>query len=338
VIDTSKRYGDERQAVFRKAVAEGRVDKGMPSWRGVLSDERLAEVWAFLETIQARRVRTSKPAPSAVPASSTRVGRDATLKPMDLQLNGKHVLVTGGSRGIGLACVETFLNEGCHVTAVTSARTSDTAALHSLGNAHAGRLTTLSADLAEESGQQSLADTLVAADIVVNNAGAIPGGGLDAIDSAAWHRAWDLKVFGYINLTRQALAAMTARGHGVIVNVIGIAGVDPRYDYLCGSAGNAALVAFTKAVGGHASRQGVRVLGVNPGPTRTERLMALYRARALERFGDAERWQELLAHLPFGRPAEAQEMADLVVYLASAGASYLSGVVVDADGGGMYVG
>lgn len=129
---------------------------------------------------------------------------------------------------------------------------------------------------------------------------------------------------------------MTARKDGVIVNVIGFAGAAPKYDYLCGSTANAALIAFTRAVGAHSAMQGVRVLGVNPGPTKTERLAKLYRERAAAKFGDAERWGELVSHLPFGRPALPEEMADLVVYLASARASYLSGVVVDADGGGMY--
>jgi NAD(P)-dependent dehydrogenase (short-subunit alcohol dehydrogenase family) len=255
---------------------------------------------------------------------------------MDLRLHGKNVLITGGSRGIGLACAESFLAEGCRVTIVGHDEDSVAAALRTLDETHAGRADGLSVDLGRDEGLGMLADRITAADIVVNNAGAIPGGGLDSVDDATWRRAWDLKVYGYINVARRALPAMTERGHGVIVNVIGIAGVDPRYDYLCGSAANAALVAFTKAVGAHSTARGVRVLGVNPGPTRTERLMSLYKARAQERFGDESRWPEMLAHLPFGRPTEAQEIADLVVFLASPRASYLSGVVVDADGGGMY--
>jgi 3-oxoacyl-[acyl-carrier protein] reductase len=144
-------------------------------------------------------------------------------------------------------------------------------------------------------------------------------------------------MFGYVDLTRMALAPMMERGAGVIVNVLGIAGANPRYDYVCGSTANAGLMAFTKSVGAHSSRRGVRVVGVNPGPTETERLVKLFSTRAQVSLGDASRWPELLADLPFGRPATADEMADLVVFLASARASYLSGLVVDADGGAMYL-
>jgi len=122
----------------------------------------------------------------------------------------------------------------------------------------------------------------------------------------------------------------------VIVNVIGIAGVMPRQDYIFGATANAALVAFTQAVGVHATTRGVRVVGVNPGPCTTERLEKLYRGRAQSAFGDASRWKELLGTLPFGRASEPEEMADLVAFLASARASYLSGVVIDADGGARY--
>lgn len=255
---------------------------------------------------------------------------------MDLRIKDKSVLVTGGSRGIGLACAELFLEEGCHVTIVGHDPDSVSSSTRRLNQACPGRVEGIDLDLGNANDIELLAGRLESADIVVNNAGAIPGGGLDNVDEAAWRKAWDLKVYGYINAVRQALPAMMERGHGVVVNVIGIAGSEPRYDYLCGSVANAALAAFTKAVGGHSTTRGVRVVGVNPGPTQTDRLVSLYRARAVERFGDAERWRETLTHLPFGRPTQPQEIADLVVYLASGRASYISGVVIDADGGGMY--
>lgn len=128
---------------------------------------------------------------------------------------------------------------------------------------------------------------------------------------------------------------MMERGSGVIVNVIGIAAEMPRYDYLCGATVTLRVDVY-RAVGAHATSRGVRVVGVHPGPTETDRLVELYKARAKEKFADESRWQEMLQHLPFGRAAYASEMADLVVFLASERASYLSGVVVDADGGARY--
>src|SRR6185295_14402214 len=99
-------------------------------------------------------------------------------------------------------------------------------------------------------------------DILVNNAGDIPGGSLDRIDEATWRHAWELKVFGYINLTRRIYAHMKARGHGVIINDIGAAG--ERYDanYIAGSTGNAALMAFTRALGGKSLDDNIRVVGI----------------------------------------------------------------------------
>lgn len=255
---------------------------------------------------------------------------------MDLGLAGKSVLITGGSRGIGLASASLFRLEGAKVTIVGRDPGSVDMALSQLENGEGPEAVGRVADLGTAGGRHSIMEDLRASDVLVNNAGAIPGGGLERVGADAWREAWDLKIYGYIDLIRDVLPTMTARGHGAIVNVIGIAGANPGYDYLCGSVANAALIAFTKATGAYSARQGVRVVGVNPGPTQTDRLVKLYRARAEEKFGDGERWREMLSHLPFGRAAFAEEMADIVVYLASARASYLSGTVLDADGGAMY--
>lgn len=255
---------------------------------------------------------------------------------MELHLNGKSVIITGGTRGIGLACAEGFVTEGCKVTIIGRDRGAADDAIEQLKGRGAQAVDAIDLDLSVPEQLTQLVPHLSSADILVNCAGAIPGGGLTSIDEATWRRAWDLKVFGYINTTRIALDAMMARCSGVIVNIIGIAGAAPRYDYICGSTGNAALIAFTKAAGAEAARHGARVVGINPGPTLTDRLQTLYRARAQARFGDEDRWQEFLKHLPFGRATEAREIADLVVFAASPRASYLSGLVIDTDGGAMY--
>lgn len=255
---------------------------------------------------------------------------------MDLRIAGKSAVITGGSAGIGLACARLFAEEGCNVTLVARTESKLRDAASQIEREFRVRATTLCLDLSQSSAQESLASHAKDADILVNNAGAIPGGGLDLIDDTKWRTSWELKLFGYIDLSRRVLPVMKARKSGVILNIIGYAGAAPRYDYLCGSTANAALIAFTRAVGAHSSMHGVRVLGINPGATKTERLAKLYRERAVDRFGDPERWNELVDHLPFGRPALPEEIADLTVYLSSARASYLSGVVVDADGGAMY--
>jgi 3-oxoacyl-[acyl-carrier protein] reductase len=140
-------------------------------------------------------------------------------------------------------------------------------------------------------------------------------------------------VFGYINLTRHVYADMRARAHGVIINVIGMAGETPKSHYVAGSAGNAALMAFTTAVGAEAIDFGVRVVGVNPGLTLTERLLYMQKIRAKETYGEESRWRELTAHLPYGRPANPEEVANLVAFLASDRASYINATVIPVDGG-----
>jgi NAD(P)-dependent dehydrogenase (short-subunit alcohol dehydrogenase family) len=169
--------------------------------------------------------------------------------------------------------------------------------------------------------------------VLVNNAGDIPAGSLDDLDEAAWRAGWDLKVFGYIGLTRHYLSKMRARRRGVIINIIGTAGERPIPVYLSGSMGNASLMSFTVALGAASPEHGVRVLGVNPGPVLTDRVVKISRKRAQQLLGDEERYTELLKKNPFGRPASVDEIAASVVFLASDLASYTSGTIVTIDGG-----
>ena len=255
---------------------------------------------------------------------------------MNLNLHHKKVLITGGSKGIGYACAELFLAEGAQVIIVSRQANSIDQAIKVLQKKYGQQVTGHTVDLSAPDAVKKMSQLMVGVDILVNNAGAIPGGGLDAIDDERWRQAWDLKVYGYINTIREVLPKMVERKSGVIINIIGMAGAAPSYDYVCGSMANASLITFTKAVGGYSSKSGVRVLGVNPGPTETDRLIKLYKERAKYQLGDEDKWRDLLPNLPFGRPAKPEEIANLVVFLASDKASYLSGLVIDADGGAMY--
>ena len=140
-------------------------------------------------------------------------------------------------------------------------------------------------------------------------------------------------MFNYINLSREYFRRMRARGSGVIVNLTGIGGdlLDPTY--IAGGVGNAAMAAFTKSLGSNSHKVGVRVVGVNPGACATERYERLARTKAQERYGDADRWQEATAMLPFGRPATPDEIAAAVVFLASPLSSYTTGAILTIDGG-----
>ena len=169
---------------------------------------------------------------------------------MDLHLRGKRVLITGASKGIGAAAAEAFAEEGCHLMLAARNGEQLKAVAERLRGAHQIDATAHVVDLRNPADIARLVKDAADIDILVNNAGDIPGGSVDKIDEPTWRHAWELKVFGYINITRAIYAQMKTRGHGVIVNDIGVAGEKFDANYICGSAGNAALMAFTRALGG----------------------------------------------------------------------------------------
>jgi len=216
---------------------------------------------------------------------------------MDLGLRGRKALVTGASKGIGRACAEALAEEGCDVVLVArTAADLETVRAKIVGQ-HNVAVRHYPLDLSDSRNVDKLAEECADTEILINNAGAIPGGNIDGIDEARWRAAWDLKVFGYVNMTRRFYALMRERKKGVIINIIGAAGENPDFDYVAGSSGNASLMAFTRAMGGTAPRDGLRVLGINPGPVLTDRLITLMhprrdpvrRRRALDRIHEATR-------------------------------------------------
>jgi short-subunit dehydrogenase len=188
---------------------------------------------------------------------------------MNLGLSGKRVLITGSSKGIGLACARAFAAEGCDVTLVGRDPTTLATAANAIRAEAQVRVTSIAADLSQVSERERLHAAMPEVDVLVNNAGAIPGGRLQDIPIARWQAAWDLKVMGYIHLCQLYLPGMEARRAGVMLNIIGMAGQAPRMGYICGGVGNAALIAFTQALGGATQAMGERVLGINPSATRT---------------------------------------------------------------------
>ncbi len=255
---------------------------------------------------------------------------------MDLQLQGKRVLITGGSKGIGLAIAQAFAAEGAKPILVSRMRANLDHATQVIKEQFKVQVEVVESDLSQPNSAIALYQQVGEVDVLVNNAGAIPGGNIHDVGEEKWRQAWDLKLYSYINLTRAFLPSMEKRGSGVIANIIGMAGAAPRYEYICGSAANAALIAFTQALGGGSVRDGVRVFGINPSPTRSDRMQGMLQQQATSKLGDASRWHELTLGLPFGRLAEPDEMAKLTVFCASPLCGYLSGSVINVDGGQMF--
>jgi NAD(P)-dependent dehydrogenase (short-subunit alcohol dehydrogenase family) len=253
---------------------------------------------------------------------------------MDLQLAGKTALITGGSKGIGRATAEVLAGEGCNVILVARDPSTLDEAAAAIRTKRQVNVRTIAADLSSDAAIRRVAAEAGELDILVNNAGAIPPGDVLSVDDARWRQAWDLKVFGYISFCRVIYGQMKARKSGVIINVIGAAGESFPTNYIAGAAGNASLMAFTRALGKGAPADGLRVVAINPGPVETDRLVMLRRAESQEKFGDPERWRELTAGMPFGRAASPAEIGNAVAFLASPMSGYTTGTVLTINGGG----
>ena len=264
---------------------------------------------------------------------------------MDLQLKGKHVLITGGSKGIGLACAQGFLAEGARVSLVS--RSQDNLDLgsrklarwlseHGAADA-AGLVAIFAADLKDPDAAVAALDSAEQAcgpvDILVNSAGAARRVGPDDLTPEAWHDSMDAKYFTYIHMLDPVVKRMGRRGSGVIVNVIGAGGKVASPTHLSGGAANAALMLVSAGLAAAYGPKGVRVNAVNPGLTLTERLKEGMSADAkLANMSIDEAMKRANERLPLGRFAKPEEIADAVVFLASPRASYITGAILAMDG------
>jgi len=236
---------------------------------------------------------------------------------MDLELKEKVALVTGASRGIGRAIARGLAAEGARVA--LCARDKAT-------------LETAAREIARE--KTGAEPFIVAGDLVVNNAGAIRGGDFFAIPDAQWAGDWSLKLLGYIRMARAVFPLMRAQGGGRIVNVVGAAARNPTTGYLPGGVANAGLVNFTKGLADLGAPHGILATAVSPAATATERWEGLIAQQAAAAGKPVEQYRaEAMAAYPLKRIARPEDIADLVCFLASARASFLTGICITVDGG-----
>lgn len=257
---------------------------------------------------------------------------------MELGLRGRTAVVTGASMGIGLAIARALAAEGVELT--IAARSADRLRQHAdaLAEAYGVTVHPYAADLSSAEAVAELAafafERLGRADILVNNAGAIPGGPIDSLDDETWQRAYDLKLWGYLRLSKALLPGMKAHGRGVIINIIGNAGKRPTAGYIAGGIANAGLMNFTAALAQDAGPFGVRVVAINPGPTRTERMEQLLQRQSIDRRIPLDELRANAARdIPLRRVAEAEDVANLAAFLASDRAAMITGCTIPVEGG-----
>jgi NAD(P)-dependent dehydrogenase (short-subunit alcohol dehydrogenase family) len=251
---------------------------------------------------------------------------------MDLGLTDKTVIITGGSKGIGLACARLFVAEGARLGITSRSSANVERACAALPNAF-GLAADLTSAAAAEEMVEAMARRLGPTDVLVNCAGAAQRTPPDELTPARWKAAMEAKFFSYIHVIDPMVKRMAARGSGAIVNVIGNGGKVASAIHLAGGAANAALMLATAGLAAAYAGRGVRVVGLNPGLTNTERVEEGLRAdAALHGISEQEALQHSLRRIPIGRMAEPEEIANAVVFLASAKASYITGVTITMDG------
>ena len=252
---------------------------------------------------------------------------------MDLKLGGKKVLITGASQGIGEGLANAFASEGCHLHLTARSAEKLDALKRQIGSEHGIAVTSTAVDMTQADAPDRIVEEAGDVDILVNNAGVIPSGTIFDIGPEQWRKGWALKGFGYADMIRLVYPRMKARGGGVILNNIGNGGeiCDPQY--IEGAAGNASIMAMTRALGGRSLEDNIRVVGVSPGPVDTTRIYNMLRKFAENTLGDPARYPELLEKYPLKRPAKIHEITDLFLFLASFRSGYTSGTVITVDGG-----
>jgi NAD(P)-dependent dehydrogenase (short-subunit alcohol dehydrogenase family) len=257
---------------------------------------------------------------------------------MDLQLSDKHILITGGSKGIGLACAQGFLAEGARVSLVSRDSANLARAQQQLLSACPGaRLHTVAADLRDASAALAALDSAETAfgpvDVLVNSAGAAKRTPAAELTPEAFADAMQAKYFTTLHMLTPCIQRMGARGQGAVVNVVGNGGKVASPIHLPGGAANAALMLVSAGLAAAYGPQGIRVNAVNPGLTLTDRMHEGFAADArLKGLSPDEVMAQSVAKIPLGRMAEPEEVANAVLFLASIKASYVTGICMSMDG------
>ena len=257
---------------------------------------------------------------------------------MDLGLKDRVALIAGGSMGIGKASALALAREGVRLAVCARGQELLERVAEEIGQETGMEVLPIVADLTTEADARRFVDAAVEhfgrLDILVNCAGSSPGGSLQYLEEADWMQSLNLKFLGYVRTCKAAIPYMKDRGWGRIINVIGNDGIKPIYFEITPGAANAAGINFTLAIAEEMAPLGITVNAVNPGPVDTDRWWGLVRTMSREKgISEEEAQRRAINSIPIGRLCTSEEVADMVVFLASERASFVTGASISMDGG-----
>jgi 3-oxoacyl-[acyl-carrier protein] reductase len=261
---------------------------------------------------------------------------------MELGLKDKRALVTGASRGLGYATALGLAKEGCRIAINSRSEANAKAAAEKISSETGAQVIYLTGDVSEASVLEMLVDKTVEAfgglDLLVTNAGGPPPGAFETHDEAAWQRAIDLSLMSHVRLIRAALPHLRKSDAASVLTVTSISVKQPVENLILSNSVRAATVGLTKSLAIELGVDGIRFNSILPGWTETERVLDLMRARAAaNKTTVEEETKKQSAASPLGRMGHPEEFANAAVFLLSPAASYITGVMLNVDGG-MYKG
>ncbi len=261
---------------------------------------------------------------------------------MDLQLKGKAALVTGASRGLGFATALTLAREGCRVAVNSRSEGNVKAAAEKITSETGGQAIGLAGDVSDPSVPESLIAQTVKAfgslDLLVTNAGGPPSGAFEAHDETTWQKAIDLSLMSHVRLIRAALPYLRKSDAASVLTMTSYSVKQPIANLVLSNSIRAATVGLTKSLALELGKDGIRFNSILPGWTETERVADLMAFRAKNNNTTVEEeTRKQAAESPLGRMGRPEEFANAAVFLLSPAASYITGVMLNVDGG-MYKG